>query len=44
MQKQIADFNALLAKNQLPEIKTAPTKLTDLPCSFMPEATRTSKK
>jgi photosystem II stability/assembly factor-like uncharacterized protein len=35
MQKhQIADFNALLAKNHLQELNVAPTKLTDQSCSF----------
>jgi hypothetical protein len=36
-QKQITDFNVVLAKNNLPELKLAPTKLTDTPCSFKPE-------
>ena len=35
--KQIADFNAMLVKNNLQEIKVAPTKLTVSTCSFMPE-------
>ncbi|MGB6484306.1 MAG: hypothetical protein WBE86_12550 [Candidatus Acidiferrales bacterium] len=35
LQKQdIADFNAVLAKNHLPELNIAPTKLTDSSCSF----------
>jgi photosystem II stability/assembly factor-like uncharacterized protein len=35
MQKQqIADFNALLAKDHLQEFNVAPTKLTDPSCSF----------
>jgi hypothetical protein len=34
--KQIADFNAMLVKNNLQEMKVAPTKLTDSACSFMP--------
>jgi hypothetical protein len=34
MQQQIATFNAVLAKNHLPELKVSPTKLTDSPCSF----------
>ncbi len=40
VQKQITDFNALLVKNNLKEIKVSPTKLTDSSCSFMPEANR----
>ncbi|HWE86401.1 MAG TPA: hypothetical protein VG267_15765 [Terracidiphilus sp.] len=36
MQKQITDFNALLGKNQLEELKVAPTKLVDASCSFTP--------
>jgi photosystem II stability/assembly factor-like uncharacterized protein len=36
--KQISDFNALLVKDNLQEIKVAPTKLTDSSCSFMPGA------
>ncbi len=35
MQKQdIADFNAVLAKNHLPELNVVPTQLTDSSCSF----------
>ena len=34
--KQITDFNAMLVKNNLQEMKVAPTKLTDSVCSFMP--------
>lgn len=35
MQKQdLADFNAVLAKNHLQELNIAPTKLTDATCSF----------
>jgi ABC-type Fe2+-enterobactin transport system substrate-binding protein len=34
--KQIADFNAMLVKNNLQEMKVAPTKLTVAACSFMP--------
>ncbi len=33
-QQQIADFNAVLAKNHLHELNLAPTKLTDPSCSF----------
>ena len=32
--KQITDFNAMLVKNNLQEIKVAPTKLTISACSF----------
>ncbi len=34
--KQITDFNTVLVKNNLPELKVAPTKLTASSCSFMP--------
>jgi photosystem II stability/assembly factor-like uncharacterized protein len=34
MQKDIADFNGVLAKNHLQELTVAPTKLTDATCSF----------
>jgi hypothetical protein len=34
--KQIADFNAMLVKNNLQEMKVAPTKLSGSACSFMP--------
>ena len=44
LQQQITDFNALLAKNKLQELKTAPTKLTDPTCSFTPEVSRKLKK
>ena len=37
MQKQITSFNAVLAKNNLQEIKMAPTKMTVSTCSFMPQ-------
>ena len=37
-QPQIADFAALLAKNQLPELKVVPTKLTGSSCTFKPGA------
>ena len=36
--KQITAFNALLARNNLQEIKTAPTKLTESSCSISSEA------
>ncbi len=32
--QQVADFNAVLAKNHLQELNVAPTKLTDASCSF----------
>ncbi|HKS76727.1 MAG TPA: hypothetical protein VJQ82_26160, partial [Terriglobales bacterium] len=32
--KELADFNSVLAKNRLQELKVAPTKLTDASCSF----------
>ena len=34
--KQITDFNAILVKNNLQEMKVAPTKLSVSACSFMP--------
>jgi hypothetical protein len=34
MQPQIADFNALLAKNNLQKLNVAPTKLAESSCSF----------
>jgi hypothetical protein len=34
--KQITDFNAMLVKNNLQEMKVAPTRLTVSACSFMP--------
>ncbi len=34
--KQIADFNALLAKDHLQELNIAPSKIADPPCSFKP--------
>ncbi len=43
IQKQIADFNALLTKNNLPQITIAPIKLTDLPCAFKPETTKPAR-
>ena len=44
IQQQITDFNALLAKNHLQELKFAPTKFTDSSCSFMPELGRKLNK
>ncbi len=40
MQQQLADFNALLAKNQLHELTLTPTRLTDASCGLAPEAGR----
>jgi photosystem II stability/assembly factor-like uncharacterized protein len=34
--KQVTGFNAMLVKNNLQELKVAPTKLTVSTCSFMP--------
>jgi hypothetical protein len=34
--KQITDFNAMLVKNNLQEMKVAPAKLTVSACSFVP--------
>jgi hypothetical protein len=34
--KQITDFNAMLVKNNLQEMKVAPTRLTVSACGFMP--------
>ena len=42
--KQITDFNAVLVKNNLQEMKVAPTKLTVSACSFMPEPAKKAKK
>jgi photosystem II stability/assembly factor-like uncharacterized protein len=44
MQKQIADFNALLAKNQLQPLTLTPTTLTAAACTFAPEASRNVKR
>ena len=43
MQQQITDFNALLTKNQLPEVKVPPTKVSVSSCSFGPEPVKKSK-
>jgi hypothetical protein len=40
MQQQITEFNAVLTRNHLQELKIAPTGLTDSPCRFMPEVSR----
>jgi hypothetical protein len=37
-QQQIADFNTLLAKNNLQKLTVAPTRMTDSSCSFKPGA------
>ena len=44
MQQQITGFNALLAKNQLQELKLAPTKLTGGSCNFTPDASSNVKR
>ncbi len=44
MQQQIGDFNELLTKNNLQEIKIVPTKLTASSCSFTSESSRKAKK
>jgi len=44
MQQQITDFNALLAKNNLEQIKVTPTKLIVSSCSFTAEASGKTKK
>ena len=44
MQQQIKDFNAVLAKNKLPELKVPSTRLADSSCSFNPEQSRQVKK
>jgi photosystem II stability/assembly factor-like uncharacterized protein len=42
--KQVVEFNAVLAKNNLPAITLEPSKLTDEVCSFMPQAATKAKK
>jgi photosystem II stability/assembly factor-like uncharacterized protein len=42
-QKQVADFNAVLVKNQLQPLSLAPTKLSDAACSFKPELSTTGR-
>ncbi len=44
IQKQIADFNTLLAKNSLQPLNIAPSKLTEPACSFTPAASVRVKK
>ena len=43
-QKQVTDFNAMLVKNNLQEMKVAPTRLAVSTCSFMPEPAKKAKK
>ncbi len=42
--KQVTDFNAILVKNNLQEMKIAHTKLAVSTCSFMPEPAKKAKK
>jgi photosystem II stability/assembly factor-like uncharacterized protein len=44
MQKQLADFNALLSKNQLQPLSLTPTTLTEGTCTFEPEPGGKGKK
>jgi hypothetical protein len=44
MQQQITDFNAMLAKDHLQELKVTPTKLTESSCSFTPEVSSKAKR
>jgi hypothetical protein len=44
MEKQLADFNALLGKNQLQPLTLTPTTLTAAACTFAPESGRNVKK
>ena len=44
MQQQITDFNAMLVKNNLQELKVSPTRLTNASCSFIPEQGRKVNK
>ena len=44
VQPQIKDFNALLTKNNLPELKVSSTTLTNESCSFNPEQVRKRNK
>ena len=43
-QKQITDFNTVLTKNNLQQLKVTPTKLTDASCSFTSEVSSKTKK
>jgi photosystem II stability/assembly factor-like uncharacterized protein len=44
MQQQIKDFNAVLTKNNLQELKVPSTRLTNASCSFNPEQGRKVNK
>jgi hypothetical protein len=44
MQQQIKDFNAVLTKNNLPELKVPSTRLTNASCSLNPEQRRKVNK
>ena len=44
MQQQITSFNELLARNQLQELKPAPTRLTGGSCNFTPDASSNVKR
>ena len=44
MQQQITDFNAMLVKNNLQEMKVASTRLTNVTCSLTPEQGRKVNK
>jgi hypothetical protein len=44
MQQQIKDFNAVLTKNNLQELKVPSTRLTNVTCSFTPEQGRKVNK
>jgi hypothetical protein len=44
MQQQIKDFNAVLTKNNLQDLKVPPTTLTSASCSFNPERGRKVNK
>jgi hypothetical protein len=44
IQPQLVNFNAMLAKNNLQQIRLVPSKLTNASCSFGPDASRKSAK
>jgi photosystem II stability/assembly factor-like uncharacterized protein len=44
MQQQIKDFNAVLTKNSLQQLKVPSTRLTNASCSFLPEQGRKVNK
>jgi hypothetical protein len=44
MQQQIKDFNAVLTKNNLQELKVLSTRLTNASCSLNPEQGRKANK